>query len=91
MRKLIVSEFVTLDGVFEDPGGSEGTKHGGWNFQFWNDQAEKYKFDELFASDALLLGRVTYQGFAKAWPVFDIVTEAHAHCVWWQKALCVVE
>lgn len=68
MRKVIVSEYVTLDGVMEDPGGAEGFKYGGWSFQFWSEEAAKYKFDELFASDALLLGRVTYQGFAKAWP-----------------------
>jgi len=68
MRKVIVSEYVTLDGVMVDPGGGEGTKHGGWSFQFWSEEAAKFKFDELFASDALLLGRVTYQGFAKAWP-----------------------
>ena len=60
MRKVVVTEYVTLDGVFEDPGG--------WSFQFWNEEAAKFKFDELFASDALLLGRVTYEGFAKAWP-----------------------
>ena len=52
----------------EDPGGGEKSEHGGWSFQFWNEEAAKYKYDELFASDALLLGRVTYQGFAKAWP-----------------------
>ncbi len=68
MRKVIVSEFVTLDGVMEDPGGAEKSEHGGWSFQFWTEEAAKYKFDELFASDALLLGRVTYQGFAAAWP-----------------------
>ena len=68
MRKVIVTEYVTLDGVFDDPGGSEGTKHGGWSFQFWNEEAMNYKFNELLASDALLLGRVTYEGFAKAWP-----------------------
>ena len=68
MRKVVVSEYVTLDGVMEDPGGAEGFEHGGWSFQFWNEEATKFKFDELFASDALLLGRVTYQGFAKAWP-----------------------
>lgn len=61
MRKIVVSEYLTLDGVMENPGGD-------WSFQFWNEEAEKYKFDELFASDALLLGRVTYEGFAKAWP-----------------------
>lgn len=68
MRKVVVSEYVTLDGVMEDPGGAEKTKHGGWSFQFWSEEAAKFKFDELFASDALLLGRVTYQGFAAAWP-----------------------
>ena len=66
MRKVIVSEYVTLDGVMEDPGGGEKPKHGRWSFQFWNEEAAKFKFDELFASDALLLGRVTYQGFAQA-------------------------
>ncbi len=60
MRRVIVSEYVTLDGVMEEPGQ--------WSFQFWNDEAAKFKSDELFASDALLLGRVTYQGFAAAWP-----------------------
>src|SRR6266516_1519552 len=68
MRNLVVSEYVTLDGVMEDPGGAEGTDRGGWSFQFWNDEAARFKFDELFASDALLLGHVTYQGFAAAWP-----------------------
>ena len=68
MRKLIVTEYVTLDGVMEDPGGGEGTGFGGWSFQFWSEESAKFKFDELFASDALLLGRVTYQGFAAAWP-----------------------
>ena len=60
MRKLIVSEFVTLDGVMEAPEK--------WSFQFWSEEAGKFKFDELFAADALLLGRVTYEGFAAAWP-----------------------
>ncbi len=68
MGRVVVSEYVTLDGVMEDPGGGEKSKHGGWSFQFWNEEAAKYKYDELFASDALLLGRVTYQGFAKVWP-----------------------
>ncbi len=68
MRKIVVSEFVTLDGVMEDPGGAEKTKHGGWSFKFRDDEVPKYKLDELFASDTLLLGRVTYEGFAKAWP-----------------------
>jgi dihydrofolate reductase len=60
MRKVIVSEFVTLDGVMEAP-------HL-WSFQFGSEEQQKYKFDELFASDALLLGRVTFQGLAAAWP-----------------------
>ena len=69
MAKLVVTEFVSLDGVMDDPGGSERTKHGGWTFQFdRGDEGNKFKLDELFASDALLLGRVTYQGFAQAWP-----------------------
>jgi dihydrofolate reductase len=59
MRKLVVSEFVSLDGVMEDPQ---------WTFQFMSEEEEKYKFDELKASDTLLLGRVTYDGFAAAWP-----------------------
>lgn len=59
MRKVIVSEYVSLDGVMEEPA---------WTMPYWNDEIAKFKFDELFASDALLLGRVTYQGFAKAWP-----------------------
>ena len=68
MRKVIVSEYVSLDGVMEDPGGAEKFEHGGWTIPYWNDEIAKFKFDELFASDALLLGRVTYQGFAAAWP-----------------------
>ena len=68
MRKVVVSEFVTVDGVIEDPGGSEGFAHGGWSFHSFSEEAAKYKYDELFAADALLLGRVTYEGFAEAWP-----------------------
>ena len=68
MRRVVVSEFVTLDGVMEDPGGAEGFKHGGWTFQFGSAEQEQFKFEELFQADALLLGRRTYQGFAAAWP-----------------------
>lgn len=68
MRKIIVSEYVTLDGVMEDPGGAEGFKHGGWSFGFGGEEQQQYKFNELFATGALLLGRRTYQGFAAAWP-----------------------
>lgn len=68
MRKVVVSEFITMDGIFGDPGGAEKTELGGWSFKFWSDESAKYKYDELFAADALLLGRVTYEGFAAAWP-----------------------
>ncbi len=69
MRRLVVSEFVTLDGVMEDPGGSEKTARGGWAFQYDRGaEGDKFKLDEVMAADALLLGRVTYEGFAKAWP-----------------------
>jgi dihydrofolate reductase len=68
MRQVIVSEFVTLDGVMEGPGGAEKFEFAGWSMPYWSDEIGKVKFDELFASDALLLGRVTYQGFAAAWP-----------------------
>ncbi len=68
MRKIVVSEFVSLDGVVEDPGGSEKSKHGGWTWGYWNDEIGKFKLDEILATGALLLGRVTYQGFAAAWP-----------------------
>ncbi len=68
MRRVIVSEYVTLDGVVEDPGGAEGFEHGGWSMPYWSEEIGNFKDDELFASDALLLGRVTYQGFAQAWP-----------------------
>jgi dihydrofolate reductase len=68
MRKVIVSEYMTLDGVMEDPGGAEGFKHGGWSFGFGGAEQQEYKFEELFACDALLLGRRTYEGFAAAWP-----------------------
>jgi dihydrofolate reductase len=60
MRRIVATEYVTLDGVMDEPG------H--WSGPFFNDEAAKFKYDELFASDALLLGRVTYEGFAKAWP-----------------------
>jgi dihydrofolate reductase len=69
LRKVVVSEFVTLDGVMEDPGGAEGFARGGWAFQFERGpEGDKFKLDEVLASDALLLGRRTYQGFAEAWP-----------------------
>jgi dihydrofolate reductase len=67
--RIVVTEFVSLDGVMEDPGGSENRRHGAWTFEFdRGDEGNKFKLDETLASDALLLGRVTYEGFAEAWP-----------------------
>lgn len=69
MSRIVVSQFITLDGVVEDPGGSEGFERGGWAFQFERGaEGDRFKLDELMGSDALLLGRVTYEGFAAAWP-----------------------
>ena len=68
MRKVVVSEYLSLDGIMEDPGGAEGFEHGGWTVPYFNDELEKFQYEGLFGSDALLLGRVTYQGFAAAWP-----------------------
>jgi dihydrofolate reductase len=72
MGRIVVTEFVSLDGVMEDPGGSENFKHGGWSFKISRgDEGDKFKLDEAFASEALLLGRVTFEGFAEAWPARD--------------------
>jgi dihydrofolate reductase len=74
MGRLVVSEFMSVDGVVEDPGGSEGTPQGGWSFRHPAPGSESYKFDELMASDVMLLGRVTYEGFAAAWPAMEETT-----------------
>ena len=69
MSRIVVSQFVTLDGVFEDPGGSEGMERGGWAFRYERgEEGDRFKLDEVMAADGLLLGRVTYEGFAAAWP-----------------------
>ena len=69
MGKIVVTEFVSLDGVMEDPGGAEGFKYGGWTFEIpRGDEGDQFKLDETRASSALLLGRRTYEGFAEAWP-----------------------
>jgi dihydrofolate reductase len=69
MAKIVVSQFVSVDGVIEDPGGSEGWDRGGWAFKYERGpEGDQFKVDEVMASDALLLGRVTYGGFAEAWP-----------------------
>ena len=72
MGRIVVTEFVSLDGVMEDPGGAEDFKYGGWTFEIdRGDEGNKFKLDEAFSSDALLLGRATYEGFAEAWPSRD--------------------
>ncbi len=72
MGRIVVTEFVSLDGVMEAPGGGEDFKYGGWTFEIsWGDEGAKFKLDETTASDALLLGRATYEGFAAAWPSRD--------------------
>jgi dihydrofolate reductase len=69
MGKIVATEFISLDGVIEDPGGAEGYEHGGWSLRFdQGEEGRKFKLDELMAADAQLLGRVTYEGFAQAWP-----------------------
>ena len=69
MGRIVVTEFVSLDGVMEDPGGSEHSKHGAWTFKFnRGEEGNKFKLDETMNAEAQLLGRVTYEGFAQAWP-----------------------
>jgi dihydrofolate reductase len=69
MGKIVVTEFVSLDGVMEDPGGAEDFKYGGWTFEIdRGDEGNRFKVDETMNSEALLLGRRTYEGFADAWP-----------------------
>jgi dihydrofolate reductase len=68
MGKIVVTEFISVDGVVEDPGGAEGYRHGGWTFEIERGEGDKFKLDEAFDSQALLLGRRTYQAFAAAWP-----------------------
>jgi dihydrofolate reductase len=72
MGRIVVTEFVSLDGVMEDPGGAEDFKYGGWAFEFSRgDDGDQFKLDETMGADALLLGRKTYEGFAAAWPERD--------------------
>ena len=69
MGRIVVTEFVSLDGVMEAPGGGEDFEHAGWTFEInRGDEGDKFKLDETLSSEALLLGRVTYEGFASAWP-----------------------
>jgi dihydrofolate reductase len=69
MGKLVVTEFISIDGVFEDPGGAENYEHGGWTFEYdRGEEGNRFKLDELMEAEAQLLGRRTYEGFAEAWP-----------------------
>src|SRR3954452_2324722 len=68
MRTITITEFISLDGVIEDPGGAEGYAHGGWTFDFDDPAGMEFKLAETLEHEALLLGRVTYEGFAAAWP-----------------------
>ena len=69
MGRIVVTEFVSLDGVVEAPGGGEGFRHGGWSFEFdRGEEGDEFKLEETRSSEALLLGRVTYEGFAASWP-----------------------
>jgi dihydrofolate reductase len=72
MARIIVTEFVSLDGIMEDPGGAEQYEHGGWSFEIdRGPEGDKFKLDEALDSAALLLGRTTYEGFASAWPSME--------------------
>jgi dihydrofolate reductase len=69
MGKIVVTEFISLDGVMEAPGGGEDYKHAGWTFEISRgEEGNTFKLKETFDSEALLLGRITYEGFAKTWP-----------------------
>jgi len=72
MGRIVVTEFVSLDGVMEDPGGGEDFEHGGWTFEIdRGEEGDKFKIDEALEAEALLLGRATYEGFAAAWPSME--------------------
>src|ERR1700760_734468 len=72
MGKIVVTEFISLDGVIEDPGGAEDFAHGGWTFEIdRGEEGDKFKLGELEEAEAQLLGRVTYEGFAAAWPSME--------------------
>ena len=69
MGRIVVTEFISLDGVIEAPGGGEDYRHGGWTFEIERgEEGDRFKLDELKEAEAQLLGRVTYEGFAAAWP-----------------------
>src|SRR5919202_3316412 len=70
-RKVIVSEFLSLDGVMEDPGGAEGSEYGGWSFAYFNEELGQLIGEGFAASDAMLMGRTTYEQWAAFWPNQD--------------------
>lgn len=69
MRRVVAAEYLSLDGVTEDPGPSGEFEHRGWTVPYWNDELANYQSELLFASDALLLGRATWEEFVAAWPL----------------------
>jgi dihydrofolate reductase len=69
MRRVVAAEYLSLDGVTEDPGPMGEYEHRGWTVPYWNDEISQWQTDQLFASDALLLGRVTYEEFVASWPL----------------------
>jgi dihydrofolate reductase len=72
MARIVVTEFVSLDGVMQAPGGGEDYKHAGWTFQINRGvEGDRFKLDEALDAEAMLLGRVTYEGFAAAWPSME--------------------
>ena len=79
MRRVVWSEYISLDGVVEEPGQ--------WSIPYFSDDLSQYKYDELFASDALLLGRITYEGFAAAWPTMEVRMLVHRIAVGTGKRL----
>ena len=75
MGRIVVTEFVSLDGVMEDPGGAEDFAHGGWTFRFPRSaESGRFKLEEVLGAEAQLLGRRTYEGFAEAWPKMETTT-----------------
>jgi dihydrofolate reductase len=72
MGRIVVTEYISIDGVIEAPGGNEDYEHVNWVFEFERgEEGQKFKDDETLGSEALLLGRITYEGFAPAWPTFE--------------------
>jgi dihydrofolate reductase len=72
MGRIVVTEFVSLDGVMEAPGGGEEFEYAGWTFEIdRGEEGDRFKLEEALGAEALLLGRVTYEGFAAAWPAMQ--------------------